>query len=255
MPQMDFTVFFSIVETLFYSFFLVYLVFQLLYAQTLFYTVKRFISYLKKNWGVWLAAIQQVDSSGFDVYQSLGVGLRVAGVCTLIGACFIGWRRFIATAPKKVVVKDKVVLREFFEKPVVEPEAEPEAEPVERWNLDIQDINFAHKENWQFLASRAHAQAEIVRGYGVEGKQEEAFFLQEKTQLGYFVGELMTQSVGGNPHATKSLGAIVDSIPGLGLPFFRYQNEILLAKTDLSVTAIQQGCMLTDLISEIGRVL
>jgi hypothetical protein len=40
MPQMDSTVFFSIVETLFYSFFLCYLVFQLFYAQKLFNTAK-----------------------------------------------------------------------------------------------------------------------------------------------------------------------------------------------------------------------
>jgi hypothetical protein len=89
MPQMDFTVFFSIVETLFYSFFLSHLVFQLLYAQTLFDTVKRFISYLKRNWGVWLAVIQQADS-GLDADHSLGMGLRIAGICTLVGVCIVG---------------------------------------------------------------------------------------------------------------------------------------------------------------------
>jgi hypothetical protein len=40
MPQMDPTVFFSVVETLFYSFFFCYLTFQLFYALQLFNTVK-----------------------------------------------------------------------------------------------------------------------------------------------------------------------------------------------------------------------
>jgi hypothetical protein len=233
MPQMDFTVFFSIVETLFYSFFLSHLVFQLLYAQTLFDTVKRFISYLKKNGGVWLAVIQQADS-GLDADHSLGMGLRIAGIC------IVGWRWLTVTAlPKRVY----------------NPNGRAAVEPELRWSMEVHDINVARRGNCERLAEWSWVQGALARGNDVEGDYAMPFSPAEKSELGYFVGELMTQSVGGNPYATKSLDLIVENIPELALPFFRYQNQVFFAKADLSMTAIQQGCMIADLISEIGRVL